>query len=160
MANQQLANPLSDAVMPQNLQSAFDAFNLGEHVGDCPNVVARNRKSLHAYLPKKTKIQWLEQVHGNSVVDVIKHQAKPIVADAAITRCRHIALAIMTADCLPICLFYCRIERVVKLPQFMRVGDPWLAILFLAHLQICAQKIKIFMLGLVRVLVPRILKLV
>ena len=104
LSRKKLANPLSDAVMPQNLQSAFDAFNLGEHVGDCPNVVARNRKSLHAYLPKKTKIQWLEQVHGNSVVDVIKHQAKPIVADAAITRCRHIALAIMTADCLPILL--------------------------------------------------------
>ncbi|WP_157673906.1 peptidoglycan editing factor PgeF [Cognaticolwellia beringensis] len=88
----------------KNNPSEFHAFNLGEHVGDCATAVAQNRKSLLKYLPSKTKIQWLEQVHGNNVAIVEAHDNTPIVADAAITRSRHIALAIMTADCLPILL--------------------------------------------------------
>lgn len=93
-----------DTATSQSSHSEYDYFNLGQHVGDCPHVVAENRKSLLSYLPQNTKIQWLEQVHGSNVVDVIKHDSKPVVADAAITRCRHIALAVMTADCLPILL--------------------------------------------------------
>ena len=88
----------------KNKPSEFNAFNLGDHVGDCATAVAQNRKSLHKYLPSKTKIQWLDQVHGNNVAVLEKHNNTPIVADAAITRNRHIALAIMTADCLPILL--------------------------------------------------------
>tara|TARA_R110000744_G_scaffold351872_1_gene457744 strand:- start:442 stop:1251 length:810 start_codon:yes stop_codon:yes gene_type:complete len=98
------ANLLSNAANTEQLQSAFDYFNLGSHVGDCPDSVARNRQSLLQYLPNKIKIQWLEQVHGSNVVDVIKHNTTPMVADAAITRCQNIALAVMTADCLPILL--------------------------------------------------------
>jgi polyphenol oxidase len=85
-------------------QSTFEAFNLGDHVGDCQDTVAGNRKQLLVYLPKASKIQWLEQVHGNNVVLVKAHDKTSLVADAAITRNRHIALAIMTADCLPILL--------------------------------------------------------
>ena len=88
----------------EHLRSAFTAFNLGDHVGDCAAVVARNRTSLLDYLPKNSNIQWLEQVHGNHVVDVQTHDITPIKADAVITRNRDIALAIMTADCLPILL--------------------------------------------------------
>ena len=88
----------------EHLRSAFTAFNLGDHVGDCAEVVTRNRASLLEYLPKNIRIQWLEQVHGNHVADIQKYEKTPIIADAAITRNRHIALAIMTADCLPILL--------------------------------------------------------
>jgi len=88
----------------KELKTAFAAFNLGTHVGDCAKTVLANRNSLLAHLPSKTKIQWLEQVHGNHVVDVMSHSDEPMVADAAITRRRDIALAIMTADCLPILL--------------------------------------------------------
>jgi YfiH family protein len=95
---------LSNITKTENFQAEFDAFNLGDHVGDCPNAVTRNRSLLLDYLPAMTKIQWLEQVHGNNVVVVEKHQNTPIVADAAITHNQHIALAIMTADCLPILL--------------------------------------------------------
>ncbi|MGB1261540.1 MAG: peptidoglycan editing factor PgeF [Cognaticolwellia sp.] len=86
------------------MPSAFDYFNLGDHVGDCSKSVAANRQHLLEYLPKTTNIQWLEQVHGNNVVIVTDHNDKPIIADAAITRSRDIALAVMTADCLPILL--------------------------------------------------------
>lgn len=85
-------------------QSEFDYFNLATHVGDCPETVLTNRASLLNYLPVNAKLQWLEQVHGSHVAEVIKHDRSPIVADAVITRSRNIALAIMTADCLPILL--------------------------------------------------------
>ncbi|MBA6232380.1 MULTISPECIES: peptidoglycan editing factor PgeF [unclassified Colwellia] len=84
--------------------SAYDQFNLGKHVGDDLEHVNKNRASLLAYLPSNTKIQWLEQVHGNKVVTVESHSITPLVADAAITRQKNIALAVMTADCLPILL--------------------------------------------------------
>ena len=88
----------------ETFQSQFDYFNLGDHVGDSLNTVIHNRNSLIAHLPALTKIQWLNQVHGNDVVIVDEHKDSPIVADAVITRNHHIALAIMTADCLPILL--------------------------------------------------------
>jgi len=104
-----LPTSAKNTILADNIQtsigpslSMFDAFNLGDHVDDCPNTVTQNRKSLLAYLPVATKIQWLTQVHGNNVVVVEQHHDKPLVADAAITRNKKIALAIMTADCLPI----------------------------------------------------------
>ncbi len=84
--------------------SEFDFFNLGLHVGDCPISVEHNRNVLLSYLPNDSNIQWLEQVHGNHVAFVDKHNIKPIIADAIITRNKKVALAIMTADCLPILL--------------------------------------------------------
>lgn len=104
-----LPTSAKNTILADNIQtsigpslSMFDAFNLGDHVDDCPNTVTQNRKSLLAYLPVATKIQWVTQVHGNNVVVVEQHHDKPLVADAAITRNKKIALAIMTADCLPI----------------------------------------------------------
>jgi YfiH family protein len=82
----------------------FEYFNLGDHVGDCAKSVERNRTTLLSYLPHSTKIQWLEQVHGCHVAVIDKHKPAAIVADAVITRKKGIALAIMTADCLPILL--------------------------------------------------------
>lgn len=84
--------------------SCFDSFNLGLHVNDNSEKVLRNRQQLVQLLPKKSKVQWLEQVHGNNVIDVAEHQSEPCIADAVITRQKGIALAIMTADCLPILL--------------------------------------------------------
>jgi hypothetical protein len=52
----------------------------------------------------QVNIQWLEQVHGNEVVVVSTVNQQAIVADASITREKNIALAVMTADCLPILL--------------------------------------------------------
>lgn len=84
--------------------SAFEFFNLGAHVGDSTSSVVNNRNTLLQFLPSETKIQWLEQVHGSDVAYIDKHNAIPIVADAAITCQKKLALAIMTADCLPILL--------------------------------------------------------
>jgi len=93
---------------PDNLilktNTPYDAFNLGEHVGDDIDIVKANRKTLHLLHENKLDIQWLEQVHGNHVVVVKEYSEVPFVADAAITSDKNIALAVMTADCLPILL--------------------------------------------------------
>lgn len=88
----------------------YDAFNLGDHVGDSPVNVLMNRNILKKELlaqsavqtHKKISVQWLKQVHEADVVVVKEHSEVPHIADAAITRVPNLALAIMTADCLPI----------------------------------------------------------
>lgn len=102
-----------------NISSPFDAFNLGLHVGDNAERVTQHRNVLKQFinqqlinsqvasgnkLTDEVKIQWLEQVHGNQVVEVTAVTEQVMTADASITRQRNIALAIMTADCLPILL--------------------------------------------------------
>ncbi|MEW6994476.1 peptidoglycan editing factor PgeF [Colwelliaceae bacterium MEBiC 14330] len=91
----------------------FGYFNLGLHVGDNAQRVIANRSSLTQYIKQtvakdndasQLDIQWLEQVHGNEVVVVSTVNQQAIIADASITRQKNIALAVMTADCLPILL--------------------------------------------------------
>ena len=84
--------------------AAYSAFNLGLHVGDKLQKVIDNRRTLTEHLPADTQIQWLEQVHGNQVAEVDKVNQQAIVADAAVTDSSSTALAVMTADCLPILL--------------------------------------------------------
>ncbi|ALO35639.1 hypothetical protein CMT41_13645 [Colwellia sp. MT41] len=97
----------------------FDGFNLAFHVGDNVKQVTSHRNVLKQFInqqlinkqvtPSKqlieeVKIQWLEQVHGNKVVEITAVDEQVITADASITRHKNVALAIMTADCLPILL--------------------------------------------------------
>lgn len=106
--NNSADNLINNSISPQVDSSSlkpecFEHFNLGLHVSDIPENVLKNRHQLLTYLPQRTSIQWLEQVHGNNVVTVEK-LSKPFKADALITRSSKLALAIMTADCLPILL--------------------------------------------------------
>ena len=80
----------------------YHDFNLGLHVGDCEKSVQRNRQLLASHLPINTDIQWFEQVHGCHVHVVKQLEKTAIIADAAYTQDKKIALAIMDADCLPI----------------------------------------------------------
>ncbi len=80
---------------------AFDAFNLGDHVGDEPRAVAANRARLAAHLGGEPL--WLRQVHGTRVVDAADQIGKAVPeADAAFTRQTDVVCAVMTADCLPV----------------------------------------------------------
>ncbi len=83
-------------------QGDFEGLNVGMHVGDCENAVAQNR----AKLPEAQKIVWLNQVHGNSVIELANDRVFDDVptADAAITRSSIHHCAVMTADCVPILL--------------------------------------------------------
>lgn len=82
--------------------SPFDHFNLGLHVNDNPEQVLANRATLKNLLKPHVDIQWLEQVHGHHVITIDKVLSRTPKADAAYTNKKNIALAIMTADCLPI----------------------------------------------------------
>jgi len=79
----------------------YDSLNLGDHVGDAPLAVARNRMLLNSLLPSEPV--WLEQVHGTRVVDAGAAACLP-QADACITRQRNAVCVAMTADCLPVLL--------------------------------------------------------
>lgn len=95
--------------------SPFDTLDLGNRYaadGDDPAVVERNRAELveRARLPSVPR--WLKQVHGIDVVRFDTPVAKDAVveelaveepvADAAVTACPGVVLAILTADCLPV----------------------------------------------------------
>lgn len=79
----------------------YDSFNLGDHVGDAPLAVERNRILLNTLLPSEPV--WLEQVHGTNVVNADMADCLP-QADACIARHRAAVCVVMTADCLPILL--------------------------------------------------------
>lgn len=73
--------------------------NLGMHVGDDPDRVARNRRAVVA-ATGQDGIQWLDQVHGTAIVRVDR-VGRALAADAAWTRRPGIALAVAVADCVP-----------------------------------------------------------
>ena len=79
----------------------YASLNLGDHVGDAPLSVARNRMLLNSLLPSEPV--WLEQNHGTIVVNADKADCLP-QADACIARHRDAVCVVMTADCLPILL--------------------------------------------------------
>lgn len=79
----------------------YASMNLGDHVGDDPAAVMKNRALLRASLPGEPV--WLKQVHGNVVVDAGRAQGVPD-ADAAVARQPGKVCAVMTADCLPLLL--------------------------------------------------------
>jgi YfiH family protein len=81
----------------------WDSFNLGDHVGDNPQSVARNRASFLRTMPDTRHSAWLTQEHGSTVV-----RAGPGVpvsdtgADGSWTDECGIACVVLTADCLPV----------------------------------------------------------
>ena len=110
---------------------SFGNFNLGLHVQDDPRQVLHNRAQLlqyiNAYLQQNSlqeddvdkslqavkSIHWLNQIHSNKVCRIgDKHvdssaaslSLVPASADALVTDLPQQALAIMTADCVPIVL--------------------------------------------------------
>jgi len=78
----------------------YDGFNLAAHVSDSSDAVASNRARLQQQL-RGLPVQWLQQVHGDSVV-VAGDGSQVKSADAVITRRAGIACAVLTADCLPL----------------------------------------------------------
>jgi polyphenol oxidase len=79
----------------------YAGLNLGDHVGDDPAAVARNRFELRTSAALPAEPAWLAQVHGAEVADL--DAPVPIgPADAAITRRRGRVCAILAADCLPL----------------------------------------------------------
>lgn len=80
----------------------YASLNLGDHVGDDPQLVQANRHWLAGKLAGAPC--WLNQVHGKSVVDAasfVADERRPD-ADAAYARQASVICTVMTADCLPV----------------------------------------------------------
>ena len=79
----------------------FDALNLGDHVGDDPVAVARNRQLVTELLSLPSTPFWLQQVHGVKVAQQnVDNLGCP--ADASVSFKTNEICVVMTADCLPV----------------------------------------------------------
>jgi YfiH family protein len=78
----------------------YASLNLGDHVGDDPGYVAKNRQLLEQRLLLPSEPVWLQQVHGRRVIEAGVDTDKR--ADAAWTMQAGSVCAVMTADCLPV----------------------------------------------------------
>lgn len=76
------------------------SFNFGDHVGDDPLSVARNRERLAAHLGVRPV--FLQQVHGTAVCRLQPDVPDGLQADACWTDQIGMACTVMVADCLPI----------------------------------------------------------
>ena len=78
----------------------YASLNLGNHVGDDPRCVARNRglaaEAMHA------RPVYMEQVHGTGVARLDGRSGDGIRADGCFTSEPRIGCTIMVADCLPV----------------------------------------------------------
>jgi YfiH family protein len=78
----------------------YDSLNLGDHVGDCAQTVARNRAVFAAAL--QARPVFLNQVHGLHAVQVDAGTPDGTAADGCATTAQGVACTIMVADCLPV----------------------------------------------------------
>ena len=104
----------------------FDAFNLGDHVGDDPVAVAANRARLAASIGLPLDhVVWMNQVHGDHV-EVVEGPRTPDAGafdgtDALVTTTPRLALAVVTADCVPVLMADAR-AGVIGAAHAGRVG--------------------------------------
>ncbi|MEU0051110.1 peptidoglycan editing factor PgeF [Streptomyces sp. NPDC006184] len=85
----------------------YEELNLGGAVGDAPESVGTNRKLAAESLGlDPVSVVWMRQVHGADVVVVdAPWGGRPVPeADAVVTARRGLALAVLTADCVPVLL--------------------------------------------------------
>ncbi len=82
--------------------SPYDGLNLGDHVGDDPAAVGRNRRIFSEALGARPV--FLQQVHGVKTMSLSIETPDGMTADGCVTNQRGIACTIMVADCLPILL--------------------------------------------------------
>jgi len=99
---------------PQNVEALFTtrnggtgsgpyaSLNLGDHVGDDPLTVEKNRALLRQSLPGEPR--WLQQVHGVRPVSIDDHACAACEGDAAFSRHPGNVCVVLVADCLPILL--------------------------------------------------------
>lgn len=82
----------------------YEALNLGGAVGDDPSAVRENRRiAARALQPEPGRVVWMRQVHGNDVAVVQEpfgDDAPPV--DGVVTTLPGLALAVLTADCVPV----------------------------------------------------------
>ncbi|MGE0214347.1 peptidoglycan editing factor PgeF [Mycolicibacterium sp.] len=99
----------------------FDSFNLGDHVGDDPAAVAANRCRLATATGVGDGIVWMNQIHGTTVAVVDRGGETIDATDGLVTTVPGLALAVVTADCVPVLMADAR-AGVVAAVHAGRVG--------------------------------------
>ncbi len=79
----------------------YDSLNLGTHVGDDPQTVAKNRAALKKHVDLPAEPQWLEQTHSTCACD-LDTACEPGSYDASYSCEKNTVCAVLTADCLPL----------------------------------------------------------
>lgn len=83
----------------------WSSLNLGDHVGDDPDAVHRNRLAFRAALGATAgELVLMRQVHGTAVAIVDGVPAEPPEADALVTSTPGLSLVVLVADCTPVLL--------------------------------------------------------
>ncbi|MEV5091205.1 peptidoglycan editing factor PgeF [Streptomyces griseoincarnatus] len=85
----------------------YEELNLGGAVGDDPGNVRTNRElAAEALAVDPVRVVWMNQVHGADAVVVDEPWGdRPVPeVDAIVTARRGLALAVLTADCVPVLL--------------------------------------------------------
>lgn len=101
-------------------------LNLGGAVGDAPAAVRANRKLAAGALGlDAADVVWMKQVHGREVAVVTGRQAEGHApeADAVVTARSGLALAVLTADCVPLLLA----DPVAGVAAAVHAGRPGMA---------------------------------
>ncbi len=83
----------------------YDQLNLGTHVHDEPSHVLANRERLVRDLKLPAEPVWLNQVHGNNIIQIdtqIDLELTDKVADGSYSKVANKVCVVMTADCLPL----------------------------------------------------------
>lgn len=84
--------------------SPYQGLNLGQHVGDDPALVEKNRDWLTDKSRLPTFPVWLNQTHSTHVVEVNQPTKNILDADGVMTTHMNVVCSVMTADCLPVLL--------------------------------------------------------
>lgn len=78
-------------------------MNLGDHVGDDPADVRRNRSEVRDALGLG-RIAFMSQVHGTAVGEVAPIGSAPPECDALLSTTNGIGVAALAADCVPVAI--------------------------------------------------------
>jgi len=86
-------------------QYPFDSLNLGDHVGDNPGYVQKNRQLIVNSLNLPAEPRWLNQTHSTNI-QIQTRNTNPQICDAdgSFSAERGLVCAVMTADCMPLLL--------------------------------------------------------
>lgn len=88
-------------------QPPYDQLNLGLHVNDEQSCVLENRKQLIKDLQLPSEPVWLNQVHGNNIIQIdsqVDSELTTKAADGSYSTKSNKVCVVMTADCLPLLL--------------------------------------------------------
>lgn len=82
-------------------EALFASLNCGPGSGDDLEKVVENRRRVQQYLGAGALLSGY-QIHGRDVAIVTEAWDKPPKADALVTNRPHIAIGVLTADCVPV----------------------------------------------------------